>query len=385
MNNLGTILWVDDDPLRAAAGQRALESAGCRLWTAQAGAQALELAHTHLPDLILLDVNLPDIPGSEVCQRIKADPALRDIFVVMLSADYPDADRQPDGPEGGADGTIAWPVSARELVAHIRSILRIKHAEDDLRRREGETRSIYAAMTEMFALHELVPDAAGRAVDYRILDCNPAFERITGIPREQAIGGLASQLYGTGEAPFLDRYAAVAQTGTPLTFEAEFPPMGKWFHISVFSPGRGRFATFATDITPYENELARTQGLLQQVEQSRRALVSILEDRQQAQAALQASEEKYRALFNNAEIGMFRTRLSTSEILDMNEKYLEIFRSSSLRDGGYQGLALLGRSARTREVDPAAQSRRPRGRFRVRLPQQTGRGAPMSPVSTALP
>ena len=54
-------------------------------------------------------------------------------------------------------------------------------------------------MNESFAVHEIVFDTLGNAEDYRILDVNPAFERITGIPRERAIGTLASELYGTGQ------------------------------------------------------------------------------------------------------------------------------------------------------------------------------------------
>ena len=104
-------------------------------------------------------------------------------------------------------------------------------------------------MNESFAVHEIVFDTLGNAEDYRILDVNPAFERITGIPRERAIGILASELYGIGRPPYLDVYAKVAATGEPLSFDAYFSPMDKHFIISVFSPGKNRFATVATDIT----------------------------------------------------------------------------------------------------------------------------------------
>jgi two-component system, cell cycle sensor histidine kinase and response regulator CckA len=114
---------------------------------------------------------------------------------------------------------------------------------------EEQHRSLYASMNESFALHEIVLDALGNAEDYRILEVNPAFERITGIPRERAIGILASELYGIGWPPYLDVYAKVAATGEPLSFDAYFPPMDKHFIISVFSPGKNRFATVATDIT----------------------------------------------------------------------------------------------------------------------------------------
>jgi PAS domain S-box-containing protein len=353
MNNPGTILLAAGDASRLADTRRVLESAGYTLWTAQSGALALELAHTHLPELVLLDENLPDLSGVEVCRQIKADPELKWTFVIMLCAVYADGDSQSHGLEQEADGYITLPVNDRELAARARSSLRIKHAEDDLRRREGETRSLYQAMTEMFALHELVQDASGSAVDYRVLDCNPAFERLTGFTRQKAIGALASQLYGTGKAPFLDRYAQVAQTGVPFTFEAEFAPMGKWFHISVFSPERGRFATITADVTPYENELARTQGLLQQVEQSRRALVSILEDRRLAEEALKESEARFRALIDQAPVGINLSRNGKS--LYANPELLQIF---GLREEEAAGLPLVAYFAAPHQDESLERTRR---------------------------
>jgi len=130
-----------------------------------------------------------------------------------------------------------------------KEIIERKQAEETLRKKEAEVRSLYESMTELFVLHEVINDATGKAIDYRILECNPAFEKITGIQRNEVIGGLASRVYGTGEAPYLDIYARVAETGEPVVFETEFSPMGKHFHISVFSPERGRFATLTSDIT----------------------------------------------------------------------------------------------------------------------------------------
>ena len=125
---------------------------------------------------------------------------------------------------------------------------RIK-AGEALRESEERFRSLYASMVELVVLHDVVFDAAGQAMDYRILDCNPAFTQITGISRDRAVGTLASDLYGTGTPPYLDAFARVAITSEPAHFETYFPPMGKHFEISVFSPRPGRFATVASDIT----------------------------------------------------------------------------------------------------------------------------------------
>ena len=110
-------------------------------------------------------------------------------------------------------------------------------------------RLLFDAMVELAALHELVRDASGRAIDYRILDCNAAFTAVTGIPRATARRALASELYRTSPAPYLEVYARVADSGVPESFESYFPPLGRHFRISVFSPARGQFATVSTDIT----------------------------------------------------------------------------------------------------------------------------------------
>ena len=107
---------------------------------------------------------------------------------------------------------------------------------------------IFDAMVELVVLHEVVCSRDGAVVDYRFLDCNPAFTRTTGLPREQCLGRLASEVYGV-PPPYLDIYARVAATGVPARFEAYFEPMGRHFTISVVSPRRGLFATVAADVT----------------------------------------------------------------------------------------------------------------------------------------
>jgi diguanylate cyclase (GGDEF)-like protein/PAS domain S-box-containing protein len=124
-----------------------------------------------------------------------------------------------------------------------------KQAEDALRESEERYRSLYCNMREGVALHELVCDASGAPVDYVVLDVNPSYERIMGIPRAQAVGAKASVLYGTGEPPYLDIYAEVVRSGTAAGFEALFEPMQRVFSISATSPAPGRFATIFDDIT----------------------------------------------------------------------------------------------------------------------------------------
>jgi signal transduction histidine kinase/CheY-like chemotaxis protein len=136
---------------------------------------------------------------------------------------------------------------------------------------EARYRSVFEAMKELAVIHELVRDVAGRAVDYRIVDCNPAFSEVTGIARERAVGRLASEVYGTGEAPYLDTYARVADSGEPEHFETYFAPLQKHFTISVTSPRRGTFVTIAHDVT----ELRRTADELREDERRLQALYDL--------------------------------------------------------------------------------------------------------------
>ncbi len=115
---------------------------------------------------------------------------------------------------------------------------------------EDRLRGLFETMNEGVVLHEVVYDEGGEAIDYRIHDVNPAFERQVGIPRSVAVNALASQLYGAGEAPYLEVYAKVAETLQPTSFQTYFPPLDQHFEISVFAPKKGWFATVFLDITP---------------------------------------------------------------------------------------------------------------------------------------
>jgi len=144
-------------------------------------------------------------------------------------------------------GSLAW---NRSLQGKVQERTReLRESEATLRESEERYRSLYSTTNEGVALHEVLYDESGEAADYRILDINPAFEFIIGIKREDVIGAKASELYGTGEAPYLKIYAKVAASGEPVTFETTFEPLAKSFKISVFSPAVGRFATLFADIT----------------------------------------------------------------------------------------------------------------------------------------
>ncbi|WP_226846715.1 PAS domain S-box protein [Dehalogenimonas etheniformans] len=122
---------------------------------------------------------------------------------------------------------------------------------------------LFSKMSEGVAIHELIFDSDGKPIDYRILDVNPSFETFTRIPKNKAAGARASEIYGTGTAPFLEIYSRVSSSGKPESFETYFPPMEKYFSISVVSMHPGIFATIFSDITEHKKASNRTEQLNQ--------------------------------------------------------------------------------------------------------------------------
>lgn len=135
----------------------------------------------------------------------------------------------------------------RQYTEELESLVEDKTSE--LRISAEKYRLLFTNMSEGVAIHELVKNDEGRTVDYVVTDVNPSFEKVLGIRREDAVGQRASKLYGSTPPPYLDIYTRVAETGTPKSFESNFPPMGKHFIISAFSHRRGSFATVFSDIT----------------------------------------------------------------------------------------------------------------------------------------
>ena len=117
------ILVVDDEPHIVEAIIYNLTQAGFRTLTAHDGARALELARREMPDLITLDVMLPDLDGWEVCRLLRQDSRTRRIPLIMLSVKQDETDKIV-GLELGADDYLTKPFSPKELVARVKAVLR---------------------------------------------------------------------------------------------------------------------------------------------------------------------------------------------------------------------------------------------------------------------
>jgi len=132
------ILAVDDkkDNLTALSALLNALIPGCNVITAQSGAEALEKAKTESPDTILLDIKMPVMDGYEVCNRLKYDETTKHIPVIMISAIKTESEDLVKGLETGADAYLAKPIDEYVLIAQVKTALRIKKAEDHLRRQK---------------------------------------------------------------------------------------------------------------------------------------------------------------------------------------------------------------------------------------------------------
>mgnify|MGYP005845698179 CR=1 FL=1 len=170
-------------------------------------------------------------------------------------------------PIADSGAPIRTPTGAiRGVVLVFRDQSREREFLRQLEESEGKYKSLFFATNDGIALHELITDSSGNPVDYLLLDVNPLFEQITGLKREEVIGKRATMVYQQAQAPYLDIYARVTQTGEVHTFETFYPPLGKHFHITVFSPAPGQFATVFQDIT--ERKLA-SERILQELDEKK--------------------------------------------------------------------------------------------------------------------
>jgi DNA-binding response OmpR family regulator len=164
MNTNFKVLVSDDDPELLLLCATVLKRAGYEVFETNSGQACLNAAATYRPDLILLDVILPDMSGTEVCKQIKSDPALNGTFVVLVSGIRVSSELQADGLNTGADGYIIKPISNKELLARVQAVERIKRAEDALRTKEKEQQKLIselqAAIAEIKTLKGFIPICA---------------------------------------------------------------------------------------------------------------------------------------------------------------------------------------------------------------------------------
>ncbi|WP_179953337.1 PAS domain S-box protein [Desulfobotulus mexicanus] len=128
-------------------------------------------------------------------------------------------------------------------------ISELKAAESSLRRSELKYRLLFENMNAAFALHEMIYDQDGRPVDYRFLEINPMFEKLTGAKREMITGRTVKEAIPETEDYWIETFGQVCLTGQPISYENYSKGIGRHFDTFAFSPEKDHFAVFFVDIT----------------------------------------------------------------------------------------------------------------------------------------
>jgi two-component system, NtrC family, sensor kinase len=164
------VVIADDREENRYVLARVLDGAGFDCIETGSGYGALEAAQA-LPDLIILDVRLPDISGYEVSRRIKRDPRTASVSVLQISASFVSNDDRVRALEAGADGYLTHPIDRMVLVSTVRALLRLRTAEAEARKAAEKWQSAFDALSEGLALI----DGRGSIVRW-----NSAFAEICG-------------------------------------------------------------------------------------------------------------------------------------------------------------------------------------------------------------
>ena len=225
-----------------AALDGALTAAGHRVVRAPTAREALVRARGETPDLVLVDSPLSARASSDLVARLRGDPVTARTPIVLLEASS----------------------SAATRLAPL-GLLGLDPARNPAPHAQGEPgyRALFQSSISGIALHEIVTDPHGRPVDYVFLDVNPAFEELTGLPRERVLGRRATEvLPGIQQEALTEIFGRVALTGEAARFEQHSPPLDRSYDVVAFGWGHGRFAAVFTDVTEQRraDEQLRLQG-----------------------------------------------------------------------------------------------------------------------------
>lgn len=282
VESLTRILVVEDSVTVVELMQKILdeEYPGIRLAVAYDLAEARARLAESQPDIALVDLQLPDGKGLELL------PANREemTFPVVIMTAQGDEMAAVEAMKAGAlEYLVKSPAILAEIPAVIarslntwRHIVARRQAVKALQASEGKYRLLFERMLNGFALHEVICDSSGTPVDYRFLEVNGSYERLTGLKREKLVGRTVREVLPDVDDVWIERFGKVALSGMPDHFENYASPLGRWYEVAAYSPQPGQFAVTVADVT----------------------------QRRQAEDALRESEERFRAVFNTAAAGM---------------------------------------------------------------------------------
>jgi PAS domain S-box-containing protein len=263
------VLMVDDDPAMLKVAKIFLErSQDMKVGTTESARGAMERLSDGHYDVIVSDYMMPEMDGISFLKWVRVQDS--DIPFILFTGKGRE-EVVIEAINNGADYYLQKDTNPKvlytELAHQIRQAAERRRTKRVVLESEEKYRSLFENMNEGFVLYEFVRDGEKRPHDYVIRDANPKIELISDLKPEETIGKRATEVFH-GEAPFLEIYSKVDETGSPAKFEGYFPSSDRYFSISAFSIGKGQFATIFTDITEQKRmneELLRAHKQLQDI------------------------------------------------------------------------------------------------------------------------
>ncbi|PLX84014.1 MAG: hypothetical protein C0617_09310 [Desulfuromonas sp.] len=244
-----TLLLVDDNPdnlfvLQQVIGQ---ELPACRVLTASGAREGLSLAGRHPLDGALLDMQMPEMDGIELCRRLKGGAETSTVPVILLTAHRSTSELRAQGLEAGADDFISRPIDNVELAARLKTMLRIKRAEDRLRSSNALLEAQVAEKTDFLRDYQKAVESSRDLIavvsprhTYQVV--NSAYLEYYGQKRSEVLGRpveeiLGEELYAADIGPRLERCLG----GETVQFEIAraFPGLGERHLQVTYSPLQG--------------------------------------------------------------------------------------------------------------------------------------------------
>ncbi|MBK1986577.1 response regulator [Sphaerospermopsis aphanizomenoides BCCUSP55] len=312
----GTILLVDDIPENLQLLSDILLNLGYTVRRVTSGRMALKTVKIKKPDVILLDIKMPDMDGYQVCQALKAEQQLADIPVIFISALDEAFDKVKAFQIGGVD-YITKPFEIEEVVARLENQLTIQRHQryllDEIAKRKEAEEILYqsrsllssvlnSALDGIAAMQAIRHPITGEIEDFRCLVVNPIISRALGSNRDELIGKVAvKQFLNYIDSTLFDRFVDVVETGESLTEDLYYPlETSCWYQYAAVKLGDG-FAITVRDITV----------------------------RKQAEIALQESENRFSTIFNNSPDPIWIATLAEGICLNVNESFCQFLGCTS--------------------------------------------------------
>ncbi len=290
------ILIVDDSNANLLMMCDMLELEGYNTFSANSGKLALAFLEDNIPDLILLDIMMPEMSGFEVCEKIKQNKKLSEIPLMFLTAVI-EIGNKLKGFELGAVDFISKPFQREELLARINTHLSLQENKEKLIKankkllianestleNEKKYRSLFNSLVNGFAFHEIVLDENNVPIDYIFIEINDVYEEIIGLKREEIIGKKITEISPdivNDIIKWIEIYGQVALTGKTRKFESFLESTNKWYSVIVYSAQKNYFAAIFEDITDRKNVekeiIDKTEELRKQFEKSEKQRIANL-------------------------------------------------------------------------------------------------------------